>query len=55
LADRLFEESGRELRDSIAYEIAARAVEAAVVEPRRSALREEGAGLRVRDALAGLS
>ena len=55
LADRLFQESGRELRDSIAYEIAARAVEAAVVEPRRSALREEGAGLRVRDALAGLS
>ena len=55
LADRLFQESGRELRDSIAYEIAARAIEAAIVEPRRSALREEGAGLCVRDALAGLS
>jgi hypothetical protein len=54
LADRLFEESGRELRDSIAYEIAARSLEAKLPEPRRSALREEGARMHVADALAEL-
>jgi predicted ATPase/class 3 adenylate cyclase len=54
LADRLFEESGRELRDSIAYEIAARSLEATLPEQKRSALREEGARMHVADALGEL-
>jgi len=54
LADRLFEESGRELRDSIAYDIAAQSLEASLPEQQRSALREEGARMQVADALAEL-
>ncbi len=54
LADRLFEESGRELRDSIAYDIAAQSLETTLPEPRRAALREEGARMHVDDALAAL-
>ncbi|HVR47260.1 MAG TPA: tetratricopeptide repeat protein [Candidatus Binatia bacterium] len=54
LADRLFEESGRELRDSIAYDIAAQSLEAMLPEPQRAALREEGARMHVDDALAAL-
>lgn len=51
LADRLFSESGRVLRDSVAYDIAAQAIEA-VAEPRRSALVREGTGMHVADAVA---
>lgn len=54
LADRLFEESGRELRDSIAYDVAARSLEAKLPEPQRSVLREEGARMQVAEALAEL-
>ncbi len=54
LADRLFEESGRELRDSIAYDIAAQSLEAMLPESRRMALREEGARMHIDDALAAL-
>jgi predicted ATPase/class 3 adenylate cyclase len=54
LADRLFEESGRELRDSVAYDIAAQSLEEMVPEPQRAALREEGARMHVDDALAAL-
>jgi predicted ATPase/class 3 adenylate cyclase len=55
LADRLFRESGRELRDSLAYDIAARAVREALDEATRAALREEGARMKVADAVALLS
>jgi predicted ATPase/class 3 adenylate cyclase len=51
LADRLFRESGRELRDSIAYDIAVQSIAEAVPEPRRAILHEEGAHMRVADAL----
>ena len=54
LADRLFEESGRELRDSIAYDVAAQALDMAVPQSKQSALREEGARMRVNDAVAAL-
>ncbi len=53
LADRIFEESGRELRDSIAYDIAAELLEAMRPE-QRAALREEGARMHVDEALAAL-
>ncbi|HEY6327677.1 MAG TPA: hypothetical protein VIW73_14315, partial [Candidatus Cybelea sp.] len=54
LADRIFEESGRELRDSIAYDIAAQSLETMLPAPQRAALREEGARMHVDDALAAL-
>ena len=54
LADRLFEESGRELRDSIAYDMAAQSLDATLPEALRAALREEGARMQVDDALAAL-
>ena len=54
LADRLFEESGRELRDSIAYDMAAQCLEAIMPEPERAALRAEGARMHVDDALVAL-
>jgi predicted ATPase len=54
LADRLFDESGRELRDSVAYDIAAQSIERAVPKPKRVALREEGALMSITDALAEL-
>ena len=54
LTDRLFDESGRELRDSIAYEIASKSVNAATAEAQRLALREEGARMSVDDALAAV-
>ncbi len=55
LADRLFAESGRELRDSIAYDIAAQTLAETLPEPQRVALREEGARMHVDDALAALA
>ncbi|HEY5427368.1 MAG TPA: adenylate/guanylate cyclase domain-containing protein [Candidatus Tumulicola sp.] len=45
LAERLFQESGRELRDSIAYDVALRALESAIPAPRRIALFADGARL----------
>ena len=51
LADRLFEESGRELRDSLAYDVAAASLESMPGE-RRSALLDEGARMSVADAVA---
>jgi predicted ATPase/class 3 adenylate cyclase len=54
LADRLFDESGRQLRDSIAYDIAASSLEAMLSEAQRAALRAEGARMQVDDALAAL-
>lgn len=54
LADRLFNESGRELRDSIAYDIASESVNAATPEAQRLALREEGARMSVDEALAAV-
>ena len=53
LADRLFQESGRELRDSIAYEIAVQSIDATLPEPQRAALLQQGARLRVTDVLTG--
>jgi predicted ATPase/class 3 adenylate cyclase len=55
LADRLYAESGRELRDSVAYDVALNTIEAAVPESRRSALREEGARMTVDDALSAIA
>jgi predicted ATPase/class 3 adenylate cyclase len=54
LADRIFEESGRVLRDSVAYDVASHALEAALPPDRQSALREEGARMSVADALAAV-
>jgi predicted ATPase/transcriptional regulator with XRE-family HTH domain len=54
LADRLFDESGRKLRDSIAYDIAAQSIAAVVPEPRRSALLDEGATMQISEALTAL-
>ncbi len=54
LADRLFEESGRELRDSIAYDIAAQSLEKSLPDAQRAALRDEGARMQVDDVLATL-
>lgn len=54
LAERLFQESGRELRDSIAYDIALRALESAIPSPRRAELLAEGARLRAADAAVQL-
>jgi predicted ATPase/Tfp pilus assembly protein PilF len=51
VADRLFEESGRELRDSIAYDIAAQSIAATLPEPRRCLLLQEGALMPVSGAL----
>jgi hypothetical protein len=55
LADRLFRESGRELRDSLAYDIAAESAREALDESTREALREEGAQMEVEDAVALLA
>ncbi|HEY1883765.1 MAG TPA: adenylate/guanylate cyclase domain-containing protein [Candidatus Cybelea sp.] len=55
MADRLFRESGRELHDSIAYEMAVTKLEAAMPETRRAALRQEGAQMDMRDAAAVLN
>ncbi len=52
LADRLFKESGRELRDSIAYDLAVESLDAAMPQAQVSALREQGAQMHVDDALA---
>jgi tetratricopeptide (TPR) repeat protein len=54
LADRLFEESGRELRDSVAYEVAAQMLDAAMPQARRASLSEEGARMHVTEALSEL-
>jgi predicted ATPase/class 3 adenylate cyclase len=54
LADRIFEESGRVLRDSVAYDVASHALEVALPPDRQSALREEGARMSVADALAAV-
>lgn len=54
LADRLFDESGRELHDSIAYDLAAQSLDAAMPELERSALRTQGAHMQVADALGEL-
>lgn len=53
LAERLFRESGRELRDSIAYDVAAEEI-AAISPERRTALLAEGAQLSVEDAITEL-
>ncbi|HLY01974.1 MAG TPA: adenylate/guanylate cyclase domain-containing protein [Candidatus Cybelea sp.] len=55
LADRLFRESGRELRDSLAYDMAAQSAHEALDEATRAALREEGARMEVADAVALLA
>jgi predicted ATPase/class 3 adenylate cyclase len=55
LADRLFRESGRELRDSLAYDIAAQSAGEVLDESTSAALREEGAQMEVADAVALLS
>ncbi len=52
LADRLFEESGRELHDSIAYDLAVESLDAAMPRAQVSALREQGAQMHIEDALA---
>jgi predicted ATPase/class 3 adenylate cyclase len=54
LADRLFEESGRELHDSIAYDMAMQLLDTAMSEMQRANLREDGARMEVTDALAEL-
>jgi predicted ATPase len=54
LADRLFEESGRKLRDSVAYEVASQSLQAAMSSAKQSALREEGAQMSVGEALAAV-
>lgn len=54
LAERLFRESGRELRDSIAYDIALPAVESQVPEARVAALLAEGSRMDARDAAGEL-
>ena len=51
LADRLFSESGRELRDSTAYDVAARLIDAEIPAARQSELRALGARMTVDDAL----
>ncbi|MGA7356181.1 MAG: hypothetical protein WBW76_12205, partial [Candidatus Cybelea sp.] len=51
---RIFEESGRVLRDSVAYDVASHALDAALPPDRQSALREEGARMSVADALAAV-
>ncbi len=51
LADRLFEESGRELRDSLAYDVAEASLES-IPKDRRAALLDEGARMNVADAVA---
>jgi tetratricopeptide (TPR) repeat protein len=55
LADRLFRESGRQLHDSIAYEIATAKLDSKIPETLRTKLRQEGEGIDVRDALDALS
>ncbi len=55
LADRLFDESGRELRDSLAYDIAFRALEGRMPELQRSSLREEGRKMGLGEALAAVT
>lgn len=54
LADRIFEESGRVLRDSVAYDVASQSLEAMLPAAQQSALREEGARMSVADALAAV-
>ena len=54
LADRLFAESGREIRDSVAYDIALTTIQTALSETRQSELRAEGAHMTVLDALAAI-
>ncbi len=51
LADRLFAESGRELRDSTAYDVAAGLIEQKVPAARLAELRAQGARMTVADAL----
>jgi predicted ATPase len=54
LADRLFEESGRRVRDSIAYDVAADAITASMSDSARRVLFAEGAALNIDHALASL-
>jgi hypothetical protein len=54
VADRLFAESGRELHDSIAYDVAVTTIVSALPEMRRTALRDEGARMSVIDAIAAV-
>jgi hypothetical protein len=51
LADRLFEESGRELHDSIAYDLAMQLLDSTMPSPERADLRERGARMQIADAL----
>ncbi len=50
-ADRLFEESGRRLRDSVAYDLANEKLDAVFSERERRALGDEGASMNVSDAI----
>ncbi len=50
LADRLCTESGRELHDSVAYEVASQLIEASLPEPHRSQLRSDGSRMELSDA-----
>ncbi len=52
LADRLFEESGRRLRDSVAYEIAQQLLDANISQSQQSELRREGAEMDLTGTLA---
>jgi predicted ATPase/class 3 adenylate cyclase len=51
LADRLFEESGRELHDSVAYDLAMQLLDSMMPGPERADLRERGARMQIADAL----
>jgi predicted ATPase len=54
LADRLCAESGRELHDSMAYEVAVQSLAAGLPEPRRSELHAEGSRMELSDVFVKL-
>jgi predicted ATPase/class 3 adenylate cyclase len=54
LGERLFRESGRTLRDSIAYDMARAVVEEALTQERCLQLQDHGEALNVNDAVASL-